>query len=127
MRRSRDRRRQGDVIVSLDVGPSETADLVALGWLRVSDRGDKNAVTRALTELIKRAIRARVTPSTGSEEGKGFFCEIKSSTTDTLVNFGWLPADQRDDLSAIVKAFRRFAGRSLAVARNSGPDRWYIP
>jgi len=70
---------------------------------------------------------SRVTPSTGSEEGKGFFCEIKPSTIETLVNFGWLPADQRDDLSAIAKAFRRFAGRSLAVARNSGPDRWYIP
>ena len=66
---------------SLAVGPSETADLVALGWLRLSDRGDKNAVTRALSELIKRAIRARVTPSTGSEEGKGFFCEIRPSTT----------------------------------------------
>jgi hypothetical protein len=127
MRRSRERRRQGDMVVSLAVGPSATADLVDLGWLPAPDRGDKDELTRALTELLERAIRARVTPSTGSEEGKGFFCEIKSSTTDTLVNFGWLPADQRDDLSAIVKAFRRFAGRSLAVARNSGPDRWYIP
>jgi len=46
MRRSRDRRRQGDVIVSLDVGPKVTADLVALGWLRVSDRCNKDALTR---------------------------------------------------------------------------------
>jgi hypothetical protein len=53
--------------------------------------------------------------------------EIQRSTTDTLVNFGWLPADQQDDLSAIAKAFRRFAGRALAVARNGGLDRWYIP
>jgi hypothetical protein len=36
-------------------------------------------------------------------------------------------ADQQDDLSAIAKAFRRFAGRALAVARNCGLDRWYIP
>ena len=46
--------------------------------------------------------------------------EIQRSTTDTLVNFGWLPADQRDDLTEIVTAFRRFVGRSLDIARNGG-------
>ena len=45
------------------------------------------------------------------------------STIETLIALRWLRTDKRDDLSAIVKAFRRFAGRSL----NSGPDRWYIP
>ncbi len=127
MRRSRDRRRQGDVIVSLDVGPKVTADLVELGWLPAPDC-DKDALSHALIDLIERAIRARVTPSTGSEEGKVcFFCEIKRSTIDTLVELRWLRADQRDDLAAIVTAFRRFVGRALAVARNCGLDRWYIP
>src|ERR1700724_3647466 len=97
MRRSRERRRQGDMVVSLAVGPSATADLVDLGWLPAPD---------ALTELLERAIRARVTPSTGSEEGKVcFFCEIKGSTIDTLVELRWLRADERDDLAAIVSAF----------------------
>jgi hypothetical protein len=85
MRRSRDRRRQGDVIVSLEVGPKVTADLVDLGWLPAPDC-DKDALSHALIDLIERAIRARVSPSTGSEEGKVcFFCEIKRSTFDTLV------------------------------------------
>src|SRR6267378_1656675 len=121
MRRSRDRRRQGDVIVSLDVGPKVTADLVDLGWLPAPDC-DKDARSHALIDLIDlidRAIRARVTPSTGSEEGKVcFFCEIKGSTIDTLVELHWLRADERDDLAAIVSAFRRFVGRALDVARN---------
>ena len=127
MRRSRDRRRQGDVIVSIDIGPKVTADLVGLGWLPPSARGDKDVLVRALIDLIERAIEVRVTPAPSSQGKVGFMLEIQHGTTDTLVNFGWLPADQQDDLSAIVKAFRRFAGRSLAVARNSGPDRWYIP
>jgi hypothetical protein len=127
MRRSRDRRRQGDAIVSLELKPKVTADLVGLDWLPAPDRGDKDALTRALINLIERAIEVRVTPALSSQGKASFMLEIQRGTTDTLVNFGWLPADQRDDLSAIVKAFRRFAGRSLAVARNSGPDRWYIP
>ena len=121
MRRSRQRARHGDVIVSVEVGPNMTADLADLGWLPAPDRVDKDAVTRALTELIERAIRARVAPSTGSEEGKVcFFCEIKQTTVETLVALRWLRADQRDDLAAIVTAFRRFAGRSLEIARNGG-------
>ena len=126
MRRTRERRRQGDVIVSVEVGPKVTADLVDLGWLTASDC-DKGALTHALIDLIERAIEVRVTLAPSSQGKVGFMLEIQHGTTDTLVNFGWLPADQQDDLSAIVKAFRRFAGRSLAVARNSGPDRWYIP
>jgi hypothetical protein len=126
MRRSRDRRRQGDVSVSLDVGPKVTADLVELGWVPAPDC-DKDALTHALIDLIERAIEARVAPALSSQGKVSFMLEIQRSTTDTLVNFGWLPADQQDDLSAIAKAFRRFAGRALAVARNSGPDRWYIP
>jgi hypothetical protein len=121
MRRSRQRVRHGDVIVSLEVGPKVTADLVDLGWLAARDRLDKDALTHALTELVERAIRAHVTPSTGSEEGKVcFFCEIRRSTIDTLVELRWLRADQRDDLAAIVTAFRQFARRSLHIARNGG-------
>ena len=47
MRRSRERRRQGDMVVSLAVGPSKTADLTELGWLPARDCGDKDALTHA--------------------------------------------------------------------------------
>jgi hypothetical protein len=47
---SRERRRQGDVIVKLEIGPNMTADLADLGWLPAPDRVDKNAFARALTE-----------------------------------------------------------------------------
>jgi hypothetical protein len=126
MQRSRQRRRQGGVMVNLEVGPGVIADLVALGWLPAADRGDKEALTLALNFLIERAIGARVAPPTGSHDQLGFMCTLKPATIETLVTFGWLPADQGDDLGSIIRAFRRFAGRALDVARNSGPDRWYI-
>ena len=127
MRRTRERRRLGQAIVSLELRPKVTADLVGLGWLPAPDRGDKDVLAHALTELVERAIEVRVTPALSSQGKASFMLEIQRGTTDTLVNFGWLPADQQDDLSAIAKAFRRVAGRSLAVARNGGLDRWYIP
>ncbi|HKM73912.1 MAG TPA: hypothetical protein VJX94_28260 [Stellaceae bacterium] len=128
MRRARDRRRQGNVIVNLELGPNMTTDLVALGWLAEPDHADKGAIARALTGLVERAVQSRVTPPTGSHAQLGFFCTIQRSTIETLVSFGWLPADQQDDLGAIAKAFRRFAGRALAVARNGGgPGQWYFP
>jgi hypothetical protein len=68
MRRSRERRRQGDVIVKLEIGPNMTTDLVALGWLPAPDRVDKDAIARALGGLIDRAITMRVTPSTTESE-----------------------------------------------------------
>jgi hypothetical protein len=67
MRRHRERRRQGDVTVRLDVGANMTADLADLGWVAEPDRGDKDALTRALVGLINQAIAIRVTPTTGSE------------------------------------------------------------
>jgi len=115
------------MVVSLAVGPSKTADLTELGWLPARDCGDKDALARALTGLIERAIEVRVNPAPGSQGKVSFMLEIQRSTIDTLVELRWLRADQQDDLSAIAKAFRRFAGRALAVTRNSGPDRWYIP
>ena len=87
MRRSRDRRRQGDVIVSLDVGPKVTADLVDLGWLTASDC-DKGALTHALIDLIERAIEVRVTPAPSSQGKVSFMLEIQRGTTDTLVRGG---------------------------------------
>jgi hypothetical protein len=105
MRRARERRRQGDVIVSLEVGPKVTADLVDRGWLPGADRGDKDALTRALVDLIQRAIELRVSPTTGSEGKISFLCDIQRTTIETLVALRWLRADQRDDLAAIVTAF----------------------
>ena len=127
MRRSRERRRQGGVVVSVAVTPNVPRDLVSLGWLPGPDHGDKDAIARTLKDLIDRAIRARVTPPTGPHDQLGFMCTIQRSTIETLVSLGWLRADQQDDLAAIVKAFRRFAGRALAVACNSGRDRWCRP
>jgi hypothetical protein len=126
MRRSRQRRRKGDVMVSLELGSAAIEDLVSLDWLSADDRDHKESLSRALTGLIERGIRARVAPPTGSHDQLGFMCALKPATIETLVTFGWLPADQRDDLGSIIRAFRRFAGRALDVARNSGPDRWYI-
>jgi hypothetical protein len=69
-------------------------------------------------ELVTYALASR--PSTGSPGKTSFMLEIQRSTIDTLVELRWLRADQRDDLTAIVTAFRRFVGRSLDIARNGG-------
>jgi hypothetical protein len=127
MRRVRERRRQGDVIVSLEVGSGAIAHLAALSWLPEPDQGNKSAIIRALIDLYDRAIQARVTPSTGSQGQLCFMCDIHRNTIETLVTLGWLAADQQNDIGTIVKAFRRFAVRALVVARTGGPDRWYIP
>ena len=129
MRRSRERRRQGDVIVSLEVAPNVTAGLVALGWLPGPDHGEKNAIASALSGLVDRAIQARVSPQVGLHDELGFMCTLKRSTIEALITFGWLPVDQQDDLGSIARAFRRFAGRALDFARNGkGPDDpWYFP
>jgi len=69
MRKSREHRRQGDVIVSLRVGSSEISDLAALGWMPATARDDKDTICLALIELIEQAIALRVTPSTTPSEG----------------------------------------------------------
>jgi hypothetical protein len=66
--KSRERRRQGDVIVRLEIGPNMTANLVALGWLLAPDRVDHDALASALGGLIDQAIAIRVTPSTIESE-----------------------------------------------------------
>jgi hypothetical protein len=68
MRKSRERRRQGDVIVRLEIGPNMTANLVALGWLLAPDRVDHDALASALGGLMDRAIAMGVTPSTIESE-----------------------------------------------------------
>jgi hypothetical protein len=76
MRRSRQRARRGDVIVSLEVGPKVTADLVDLGWLPAPDC-DKEALTHALIDLIERALEVRVGPALGSPGKISFMLEIQ--------------------------------------------------
>jgi len=128
MQRSRERRRRGSALVSLEIPLRLIADrLIALGWLLAPDRGDKAALTGALSGLIVRAIQTRVIPSVGPKAKVTFSCDIHPGTVDTLIEFGWLTIDQQDDLEAIALAFRRFAGRALEVARNGGPTRWFYP
>jgi hypothetical protein len=77
-----------------------TTDLVALGWLPDAEQGNKGAIIRALIDLYDRAIRARVTPSTGSHDQLGFMCAIQRSTIEwepvgcaTRLAFGEAPAE----------------------------------
>jgi hypothetical protein len=68
---SRERRRQGDVIVKLEIGPNMTADLADLGWLPAPDRVDKNAFARALTSNPSRRARARASREIALSSGMG--------------------------------------------------------
>ena len=72
MRQSRERRRQGEVVVSLKLESSEISDLVALGWMPATAPADKDALCGALIELIEQAITLRVTRSTTPSEGTHF-------------------------------------------------------
>lgn len=83
MRRSRERRQQGEVIATLEVGPQVTTALAALGWLAAPDGGYKDALSHALSALIVRAIETRVTPLTGPEGKVSFLCDIHPSTIET--------------------------------------------
>ena len=62
-RRWRHRKQHGHVVVSLDVPPAFTDELIRLGWLPASRRGDKNAIAVAFAELIARAIHLRTAPT----------------------------------------------------------------
>jgi hypothetical protein len=85
MRRSRARRRRGEAIVNLEIGPGVIIDAVALGWLGESDHSDKDAIARALMDLVERAIFARLTPSACSQGRTSFVCGLPPSTVDTLI------------------------------------------
>jgi hypothetical protein len=117
MRRSRARRRRGETIVTLEVGPDLIFGLVARGWLPEGDRADKGAIARALTQLAERALWANVTPSAGSQGYVCLACDLKATTVDTLISLGWLAAEHANDINEIEKAFRGFAGRALDKAR----------
>jgi hypothetical protein len=126
MCRSRERRRGGEAIITLEVGPALIAGLVALGWLPEGDKVDKEAIALALTQLAERALWANVTPSAGSQGQVCFACDLRATTIDTLINLGWLPTEHADDINEIAKAFRRFAGRALDVARHGTLELWNI-
>jgi hypothetical protein len=117
MRRSRARRLRGETVLTLEVGPDLISGLVVLGWLPENDTVDKGAIARSLTQLAERALWANVTPSAGSQGYVCFPCDLKATTVDTLISLGWLPAEYADDINEIAKAFRRFAGRALEIAR----------
>jgi len=63
-RRWRERRRQGVVVVSLDVAPDVTAKLIRFGWLDPNKRDDKEAT--ALIEVTGKATEWEVTPASRS-------------------------------------------------------------
>jgi hypothetical protein len=86
MRRSRERCRQGDVMVSLKVGPNMTAALVDLGWLPTSDRVDKDTIALALVGFIERAITMRATPSTMESES-GCFTPLPVTAGPIAIGF----------------------------------------
>jgi hypothetical protein len=48
MRKSRERRRQGDVIASLKLGSNEISDLVALGWMPATTRDGDDKIPFAV-------------------------------------------------------------------------------
>jgi hypothetical protein len=77
-----ERRRQGDVMVSLEVGPNMTADLAGLGWLPAPDRADKDALAHALIELIERAIGVRV-PRRRARRARSASCSKSSAARST--------------------------------------------
>jgi hypothetical protein len=122
MRRSRARRRRGEAIVNLEIGPGVIIDVVALGWLGESDHSDKDAIARALMDLVERAILARLTPSACSQGRTSFVCDLPPSTVDTLIGLRWLPPEHAGDADAIATASRRFAGRALSVASRGALD-----
>jgi hypothetical protein len=93
------------------------AGLVARGWLPEGDKVDKGAIARALTQLAERALWANVTPAAGSQGQVCFACDLRDSTIHTLIDIGWLAAEDANDINEIGKAFRHFAGRALDIAR----------
>jgi hypothetical protein len=63
MRRSRQRRQRGGVIVSLEIGSDQISQLIALGWVTAPDCVGKDALTNAVADFIARGIAMRITRS----------------------------------------------------------------
>ena len=62
-RRWREKRQQGVVVVTFDVAPNITDELVRVGWLDATKRGDKKAIATAFIKLAEKAIELEVTPA----------------------------------------------------------------
>jgi hypothetical protein len=61
------------------------------------------------------------------QEGEVYVsCILRRGFVEALVAFGWLHPNQQKERAAIGKAFRGFAARALAVARQGGHDQWYF-
>jgi hypothetical protein len=56
-RRCRERRQRGAMPVQLVLGPAAIHDLVRLGWLRHSDRTDRQAVRDAFIRFARASLR----------------------------------------------------------------------
>jgi hypothetical protein len=122
MRRSREGRRRGAAIVSLEIRPGVITVLVALGWLAESDHADRREIAEALADLVERALLVPATPCRDSQGRSSFVCDLPPTTVDTLVGLLWLPAERAGDRDEVLTAFRRFAGRALSVARRGALD-----
>jgi hypothetical protein len=61
-RHYRERRRRGDIVITFPVLGAAVADLVALGWLDATARGDRGAVRSAVIRLARRALALRLRP-----------------------------------------------------------------
>ena len=63
MRRSRERRRQGIVLLKkIEIGPDLTSALVEFGWLHESQRQDEGAVSDAIGALTYASLNAGIKP-----------------------------------------------------------------
>jgi hypothetical protein len=62
-RRWRRKRQQGVVVVTFDVAPNITGELVRSGWLDENKRGDKKAIATALIELAEKAVALEIPPA----------------------------------------------------------------
>jgi hypothetical protein len=69
MRRLRERREKGTVLIEIPVFGSGIGQLVELGWLAPERRGDRNAVRGALSRLANRALALRTRPG-GNPPGR---------------------------------------------------------
>jgi len=115
MRRARERRRRGDIIVNLQVPKPVISQLAALGWLDAKYGDEGEILTHAVAELVKQAIKLRVTPRASSHGRVIFLAEIPPSTVERLVDHGWVRRDHQHDSAAIATAYSRFAGGAIEV------------
>jgi hypothetical protein len=61
-RRYRERRKQGNMLLEIDVYQGGIDCLIEFGWLRDVDRSDRRAVTDAFLRFTRRAFELRIKP-----------------------------------------------------------------